>query len=75
AAAGNTNPLAGQAAFSGGDAGVVASGKWGQSIVNLAPYATANDKVKLRFEMGSDGCGGNLGWFLDDVMVYRCVAP
>ena len=71
AAAGNTNPLAGQPAFSGSDGGSV-SGSWGRSIVNLAPYATAGDKVKLRFELGNDGCGGAFGWYLDDVMVYQC---
>lgn len=71
AGGGNTNPLAGQPAFTGGDAGSV-SGSWGRSIVNLAPYATANDKIKLRFEFGNDGCGGAFGWYLDDVMVYRC---
>ena len=71
AAQGNTNPLAGQPAFSGSDGGSV-NGSWGRSIVNLAPYASASDKVKLRFEMGNDGCGGNVGWYLDDVMVYQC---
>jgi len=71
AAAGNTNPLAGQAAFSGSDGGSV-SGSWGRSIINLAPYAGPNDKVKLRFEMGQDGCGGTYGWYVDDVTVYRC---
>ena len=74
AAAGNTNPLAGQAAFSGSDAGSN-SGSWGRSIVNLAPYAVSGDKVKLRFELGNDGCGGSRGWFVDDVTVYRCTAP
>ena len=71
AAAGNTNPLAGQPAFSGSDGGSV-SGSWGRSIVNLAPYAVGNDKVKLRFELGNDGCGGTFGWYVDDVMVYQC---
>jgi Zn-dependent metalloprotease len=71
AAAGNTNPMAGEPAFTGADGGSV-SGSWGRSIVNLAPYAAINDKVKLRFEMGNDGCGGAFGWYLDDVMVYRC---
>ncbi|MEO8739738.1 MAG: M4 family metallopeptidase [Casimicrobiaceae bacterium] len=71
AAGGNTNPLAGQGAFSGTDAGSV-TGSWGRSIVNLAPYATAGNTVKLRFEMGSDCGGGRVGWYLDDVMVYRC---
>lgn len=71
AAGGNTNPLAGQAAFSGTDAGGF-TGTWGRSIINLAPYAKPNDKVKIRFDMGQDGCGGAFGWYLDDVMVYRC---
>lgn len=71
AAQGNSNPLAGEPAFSGSDAGSV-GGSWGRSMVNLAPYATVGDKVKLRFEMSSDGCGGTFGWYLDDVMVYRC---
>jgi Zn-dependent metalloprotease len=70
-AGGNSNPLAGQPAFSGTDAGSV-SGSWGRSIVNLAPYAVPGDKVKLRFELGNDGCGGSFGWYLDDVKVYQC---
>lgn len=74
AAGGNTNPLAGQPAFSGGDGGSV-SGSWGRSIVDLSGFATANDKVKLRFELGRDGCGGSFGWYVDDVKVYHCTAP
>lgn len=70
-AGGNTNPLAGQAAFSGSDGGSV-YGSWGRSIVNIGAYATAGDRVKLRFEMGTDGCGGTFGWYLDDVKVYAC---
>jgi len=71
AAQGNDNPLAGQPAFTGSDGGSV-GGSWGRSIVDLAPYAAANDKVKLRFEFGNDGCGGNIGWYVDDVAVYQC---
>lgn len=70
-AQGNDNPLAGQAAFSGTDGGSV-SGSWGRSIVNLSRFAKPNDKVKLRFELANDGCGGNIGWYVDDVKVYRC---
>ncbi|WP_197046857.1 M4 family metallopeptidase [Paucibacter sp. KBW04] len=69
--AGNDNPLAGQPAFSGTDGGSL-SGSWGRSIVNLSRFAKGGDKVKLRFELGNDGCGGNTGWYLDDVTVYRC---
>lgn len=70
-AGGNTNPMAGQPAFTGADAGAL-TGSWGRSIVNLAPYARPGDKVKLRFELGSDGCGGGIGWYVDDIKVYRC---
>lgn len=71
AAQGNTNPLAGQPAFSGADGGAV-DGSWGRSIVNLAPYAKAKDKIRLRFDLGTDGCGGTFGWYVDDLMVYKC---
>ena len=74
ASGGNSNPLAGQPGFSGTDAGSV-TGSWGRSIVNLSPYAVAGDKIKLRFELGSDGCGGSKGWYMDDLQVYRCNAP
>ncbi|RQO59704.1 hypothetical protein DBR47_09925 [Paucibacter sp. KBW04] len=74
AAAGNDNPLAGQAAFSGGDGGKV-GGSWGRSIINLAPYAAPGAKVKLRFELGNDCGGGALGWYVDDVSVYSCTTP
>ena len=70
-ASGNTNPLAGQAAFSGGDGGSV-GGSWGRSIINLAPYAAPGDTIKLRFELGQDCGGGSFGWYVDDVQVYRC---
>jgi hypothetical protein len=70
----NTNPMAGEPAFSGTDGGAV-GGAWGRSIVRLAPYARAKDQIELRFDFGSDGCTGRLGWFIDDLLVYRCHAP
>ncbi len=70
-AQGNTNPMAGEAGFTGADGGSV-EGSWGRSIVNLAPYATSGDKIRLRFDMGGDGCGGTFGWYVDDVKVYAC---
>ena len=71
AAGGNTDPLAGQPAWSGTDGGKV-DGSWGRSIVNLAPYAKSQDKIVLRYDFGNDGCGGVFGWYVDDVTVYRC---
>jgi bacillolysin len=72
--AGNDNPLAGQAAFTGANGGSVRGG-WGRSYVNLTalgvdPGAT----VQLRWELGTDGCNGWAGWYLDDIQVYSCRA-
>ena len=67
----NTNPLAGEPAFSGTDAGLVA-GAWGQSQVSLAGLAGPGDSVKLQFEMGVDACQGAVGWYLDDTRLYSC---
>lgn len=75
AAAGNTDPLAGQPAFSGTDGGSV-SGSWGWSYVNIQKYLpNATGKaytLQFRWDLGSDGCGGVVGWYLDDVTVYAC---
>jgi len=74
AANGNTNPLAGQPAFLGTDGGVV-TGSWGQSQVDVSAYARPGDEIRLRFALGTDGCNGNDGWYLDSVEVYLCQAP
>jgi len=74
AAQGNTNPIAGEQAFSGGDGGSV-DGSWGQSIINLDGYAMPGDDVQLRFDIGVDGCSGAFGWYVDDVNVYQCEIP
>ncbi len=69
AAPGNTDPLAGQPAFSGTDGGTV-EGSWGQSQIRLAS-GLAGHTVQLRWDFGTDGCGGALyGWFVDDVKFY-----
>ena len=74
AAGGNTNPMAGQPAFTGTDAGQLVSA-WGTSIVDLGATGTrirAGDTVRLRFDFGMDGCAGIDGWYVDDVMVSVC---
>jgi len=74
AAGGNTNPLAGQPAFSGTDGGEVFS-TWGQSQVSLAALGVSpGDTIRLRFDMGMDGCAGIDGWYVDDVTVVVCDA-
>ena len=75
-AAGNTNPMAGQPAFTGTDAGELVS-SWGTSIVDLTATGTrirTGDTVQFRFDLGMDGCTGLDGWYVDDVTVSVCGA-
>lgn len=72
AAAGNTNPLAGEDGFTGTDGGEV-TGTWGESQVDLTKVgAKAGDTVQFRFDIGRDGCGGLDGWYVDDIKVSTC---
>ncbi len=69
---GNTNPLAGQPGFTGTDGGS-GFGSWGQSQVDLSMLGIAGgDEVEFRFDIGRDGCGGNDGWYVDNVAVSVC---
>ncbi len=73
AGAGNDNPMAGEAAFHGADEGSVIS-SWGESVIDLDGLGlAANDDIRIRFEVGVDGCNGNDGWYVDDVLIYNCV--
>ncbi|WP_167736783.1 M4 family metallopeptidase [Nocardioides sp. 1609] len=68
----NTSPLAGQPGFTGTDGGKTI-GSWGQSVISLAKLgAKTGDKVKIRFDFGRDGCGGNDGWYLDNLTLSVC---
>jgi Zn-dependent metalloprotease len=70
--AGNTNPRAGQRAWSGTDGGAV-DGTWGKSIVNLSSLVAPGNNIQLRWDMSTDGCGGTtFGWYVDNVRVYDC---
>jgi len=74
AGAGNTNPLAGQPAFSGTNGGSL-FGSWGQSQIDLSALGVGpGDNIRLRYDMGMDGCTGNDGWYVDDVTVSACNA-
>jgi len=65
------NPMAGQDAFTGTDGGQ-STGSWGASHISLYDIAGAGDTVRLRFEFGVDGCGGVVGWYVDEVELYSC---
>jgi bacillolysin len=69
---GNTNPLAGQPAWTGANPGTINGGSWGRTHVNLGNFAKAGDKIRLRWNFGTDGCGGRVGWYLDNVNVFSC---
>lgn len=73
-APGNTNPMAGEPAFTGTDGGEN-GGSWGTSIVDLKKAgATPNKKIQIRFDIGRDGCGGLDGWYVDNVTVTSCAS-
>ncbi len=70
--AGNTNPLAGEDAFTGTDGGEV-SGSWGQSQVDLEALGVQpGDTLQIQLDFGRDGCGGVDGWYVDNLMVSMC---
>lgn len=72
AAEGNTNPLAGQPGFTGTDGGEV-FGSWGQSQIDFSMIDVGGgDTIRLRFDMGTDGCSGIDGWYVDNVQVRQC---
>jgi Zn-dependent metalloprotease len=72
AADGNTNPLAGQPAWSGTDVGSI-GGSWGRTHVDLGNFAPPGSNVRLRWDIGIDQCSARKGWYLDNVKVFSCV--
>jgi len=70
---GNTNPMAGEFAWTGTDDGEN-TGSWGTTIVNLASLAAPGNTVRVEFDFGIDGCNGATGWFVDNVEFYDCPA-
>ncbi|MBF8457232.1 M4 family metallopeptidase [Kaistella sp. G5-32] len=69
------NPLKGQAAFTGTDGGSL-GGSWGQSVIDLSKIGVVSaSNIKFRFEVGTDGCNGIDGWYLDEIYVYNCDNP
>jgi len=70
--AGNDNPMFSQDAFTGYDEGGL-TGSWVTSVIDLAFLGfEENDTIQFRFEMGTDGCNGTVGWYLDEIYVYSC---
>lgn len=71
-ATGNSDPLAGQLAFTGTDGGTN-DGSWGTSIIDLAKAGVAKgDHLRIQLSFGRDGCNGVRGWYVDNVVVAVC---
>jgi Zn-dependent metalloprotease len=69
---GNDNPMQNQEAFTGSDGGAT-TGSWGRSYVNLSAIGlTGNSTIQLRWDLGTDGCNGRIGWYVDDISIYNC---
>ena len=69
---GNDNPMQGEPAFTGSDEGGY-SGSWATSVVDLASLGfNENESIQFRFEVGTDGCNGAVGWYIDEIYVYSC---
>jgi Zn-dependent metalloprotease len=64
----NDNPLAGEPAFVGTDA-TTYRGSWGQSQVDLGGLVEGGQTIVLRFAFGVDGCNGQDGWYVDNVVL------
>ncbi|MBD3926050.1 M4 family metallopeptidase [Nocardioides cavernae] len=72
ASAGNTNPLAGEDAFTGTDGGELTTA-WGTSVVDMGALGVvAGDTVQFRLDIGRDGCGGVTGWWVDNIALTIC---
>jgi len=68
----NTNPMAGQAAWTGISYG---GPQWGASVIDLGSFVAGGETVRLRFDFGKDGCTGVDGWYVDDVELFECGFP
>ena len=70
----NLNPMLEEDVFSGTDENSEDS-VWGQSVINLSSLGVVeNSTIKFRWEFGSDGCNGNDGWYIDEIVVYNCAS-
>jgi bacillolysin len=68
------NPLAGEWVFSGANPNSVSS-TWGTTQIDLSVLGVdPGEVIRLRWEMGTDGCDGWDGWYLDNVAVGSCAA-
>lgn len=71
----NNNPMQGEPTFNGTDGGSL-FGSWGQSVISLSALGVvSNATIQFRFELGTDGCNGNDGWYVDEIIIFNCETP
>ena len=71
ASGGNDNPMESELAFTGSDGGSV-GGSWGKSQLDLTSLVAVGDNIQFRWEVGTDGCNGRDGWYVDNVKICTC---
>ena len=74
---GNTNPNAGEPAWTGTNVGTPAGsppGSWGTTIIDLSSLTNPGDTIKVRLTASQDGCNGVEGWYVDNIRLYYCPA-
>lgn len=69
----NTNPNAGEPAWTGADGGG-STGSWGTTVIDLTGLVAPGQTFKLRYDFSVDGCNGVTGWYVGDVTVNNCPA-
>ena len=69
---GNTNPIAGQPAFTGTDGGSVTALGAGRSSTSRGIAKSRQTRSTCGSISGTDGCSGTYGWYVDDVEVEQC---
>lgn len=72
---GNTNPNAGEDAWTGTNVGQPSGsppGSWGTTIINLRNLTNPGQTIAVRFTSSQDGCNGVDGWYIDNIRVYQC---
>lgn len=62
----NTNPRAGEAAYTG------VGGSWGATLVDLGSFGVSGSTIQVRFDFSKDNCFGFTGWYVDDVSIFGC---
>ncbi|MEL7221277.1 MAG: M4 family metallopeptidase [Bacteroidota bacterium] len=66
------NPMAGERVFTGANEGTT-TGSWGITQIDLDIIGVrSGDEVVMRWEVGTNGCDGWEGWYIDNIKLGSC---